>query len=314
MTQTPLIQWYPGHMYKAGKEIRKIMPKVDIVIEIVDARIPFSSQNPFLKQLRDGKPSIKILNKTDLADPEITQQWQIWFEKEKGVKTLAVSNTLPAKIKTLSSLCHKLLPDKIDGVKEIHALVMGIPNVGKSTIINILADKIIAKTGNEPAVTKRQQRIKLDGLVLLDTPGMLWPNIENKNSGYRLACTGAVKDTAMDSTDVAFFAAEYLLQKYPERLQNRYQLEELPEGEYELLSAIGKKRGCLRAGGDVELDKVSRLFLTEIRAGVLGQISLETPVMVEKELVELEIILAEKAEKKAARKEASGKKKNKYQR
>jgi ribosome biogenesis GTPase A len=283
-------------MYKAGKEIRKALPSIDLVIEILDARIPFSSENPMLKQIRGNKPCIKILNKSDLADPEITLQWQNWLDKEQGVKTLSVDKAHSEKVKQISNLCLKLVPHKKNNAKGIRAMIMGIPNVGKSTLINALAGRTIARTGNEPAITKAQQRIEIDGnLVLFDTPGMLWPKVENKNSGYRLAVTGAIRDTAIEHSDIAFFAAEYLLENYPENLRARYNLESLPESELELLETIGKKRGCLRAGGDVELDKVSKLFLNDIRQGELGEISYETPSTIKTEMEELALILEEKA-------------------
>jgi ribosome biogenesis GTPase A len=163
---------------------------------------------------------------------------------------------------------------------------------------------MIAKTGNEPAITKMQQRIAIgNGIVLLDTPGVLWPNVENKNSGYRLATTGAIKDTAIDHEQIASFAAEYLLNNYPDCLKARFQLELLPKTEHELLEAIGKSRGCLRSGGRVEMDKVSKILLAEFRAGIIGRISLETPAMMEQELVELAVIREEKEAKKKARKQ-----------
>ena len=239
-----LIQWYPGHMHKASKEIKQTLHQVDIVIEILDARIPFSSQNPMLSTLRGEKPCIKILSKSDLADPEITRQWQSYLEQEQGVKTLAVTIEHPEKMRQLPDLCHKILPDKATSSRLINTLIMGIPNVGKSTLINVLAGRMIAKTGNEPAITKMQQRIAIgNGIVLLDTPGVLWPNVENKNSGYRLATTGAIKDTAIDHEQIASFAADYLLNHYPECLAARFKLEPLPKTEHELLEAIGKSRG-----------------------------------------------------------------------
>lgn len=297
------IQWYPGHMYKASKEIKAALPKVDLIIEVLDARIPYSSQNPVISTLRGTKPCIKLLNKHDLADPDITQIWQTYFETEENVKTLAVTTEAPEKLKQLPELCRKLIPGKTSATKTIHAMIMGIPNVGKSTIINILAGKSIAKTGNEPAVTKAQQRIKLgNGIVLSDTPGVLWPNIENKNVGYRLAVTGAIKDTAMDYTDVAFFAVQYLMKHYPDFLLNRYELQQLPETELEVLELIGTKRGCLRSGGQVELNKVSKLFLTELRAGTLGRISLETPEMIS---IETAMLDKEQLKKKKRKKNRS---------
>ncbi|MFZ2311824.1 MAG: ribosome biogenesis GTPase YlqF [Methylobacter sp.] len=299
-----LIQWYPGHMHKASKEVKEILPQVDLIIEILDARIPFSSQNPMLAALRGDKPCIKVLSKSDLADPEITQQWQTYLEQEQGVKTLALTTEQPEKMRQLPELCHRMLPTKTSSDKPIHTLIMGIPNVGKSTLINILAGRMIAKTGNEPAITKTQQRIDIgNGIILLDTPGMLWPNVENKNSGYRLATTGAIKDTAINHDHIAFFAAEYLLHHYPDLLKARFQLELIPQGEQELMEAIGKKRGCLRSGGHIEMDKVSKILLSELRAGTIGRISLETPAMMEKELAELVIIREQKEAKKKARKQ-----------
>jgi len=293
------IQWYPGHMYKANKEIKAALPKVDLVIEVLDARIPYSSQNPLLASLRGEKPCIKLLNKFDLADPEITRDWKNHFETEANVKTLAVSIETPEKLKQLPELCRKLIPGKTSDAKIIHAMIMGIPNVGKSTLINILAGKSIAKTGNEPAVTKSQQRIKLgNNIVLSDTPGVLWPNIHNKNVGYRLATTGAIKETAMDYSDVAFFTVDYLKDHYPENLINRYELDDLPDTELEILEIIGAKRGCLRSGGQVELNKVSKLLLTELRAGTLGRISLETPEIILHEVCKLEKEQEKKNEKK----------------
>ncbi|MFU8788580.1 MAG: ribosome biogenesis GTPase YlqF [Methylobacter sp.] len=299
-----LIQWYPGHMHKASKEVKDILPQIDLIIEILDARIPFSSQNPMLAALRGDKPCIKVLSKSDLADPEITQHWQSYLEQEQGVKTLALSMEQPEKMRQLTDLCHRMLPNKIGSDKPIHTLIMGIPNVGKSTLINMLAGRMIAKTGNEPAITKTQQRIDIgNGIILLDTPGMLWPNVDNKNSGYRLATTGAIKDTAISHDSIAFFAAEYLLRYYPDLLLARFQLDLIPASEQELMDIIGRKRGCLRSGGRIEMDKVSKILLAELRAGTIGRISLETPDMMEQELAELVIIRAEKEAKKKARKE-----------
>jgi len=297
------IQWYPGHMHKASKQIRESLPAVDVIIEVLDARIPFSSTNPMLSTLRGNKPCIKVLNKSDLADPEVTQRWQHYLEREQGVNALAVSCQQPATLKQLPQLCRQLFPAKAKSVKGIHAMIVGIPNVGKSTLINILANRTIAKTGNEPAITKAQQRINLgDGIILSDTPGVLWPNIENRNSGYRLATTGAIKETAMQNDDVAHFAAEYLLSVYPDNLQQRYRLEQIPGTEQELLELIGRKRGCLRGGGKVDMEKASKLLLTELRAGNLGRITLETPRMMEQEQEATRHIQAEKAAKRAARK------------
>lgn len=297
------IQWYPGHMHKASKQIRETLPNVDVIIEVLDARIPFSSTNPMLATLRGDKPCIKVLNKGDLADPVTTELWQHHLEREQRVKSLAISCQQPATTKQLPQLCRQLFPVKAKSIKGIHAMIVGIPNVGKSTLINLLANRTIAKTGNEPAITKAQQRINLgDGLVLSDTPGVLWPNIENRNSGYRLAATGAIRETAMQNEDVAHFAAEYLLSAYPDRLRERYRLEQVPDSEQELLERIGRRRGCLRGGGRVDMEKAGKLLLTELRAGDLGRISLETPQMMEQEQEETRRIQAEKAARRAARK------------
>lgn len=301
------IQWYPGHMHKAGKEIKEILPKIDIVIEVLDARIPFSSANPLLASLRGDKPCLKILNKSDLADPALTAVWQAQLEQEHGVKTLALTSREPEKMRKIADLCRAMLPALAQRERIVHALIMGIPNVGKSTLINILAGRTVAKTGNEPAVTKTQQRIAIgNNVVLLDTPGMLWPNIENKNSGYRLAATGAIKDTALHHEDIAAFVAGYLGQHYPACLTQRFNLTEIPDAADTVLEAIGKKRGCLRAGGRVELDKAAKIVLAELRAGSLGRITLETPAMMRQELAELEIIRAQKAEKQRLRKQYRG--------
>ena len=298
------IQWYPGHMHKANKEIKEVIPKIDLIIEVLDARIPFSSQNPLLASLRGKKPCIRVLSKSDLADPKATLIWQNHLEQEQGVKTLAVTTQQPDKIKQITQLCHKMIPEKGSNDKTIKTMIMGIPNVGKSTIINILADRIIAITGNEPAVTKRQQRIRLDNnIILSDTPGVLWPNVENKNSGYRLAATGAIKDTAIDYSDIAFFTAEYLLENYSDELKKRFQLESIPANESDLMEAIGRKRGCLRAGKQVDIEKTSKILIAEFRAGSIGGITLETPEMIEKEMQELAIIQEHKAAKKANRKQ-----------
>jgi ribosome biogenesis GTPase A len=298
-------------MHKASKELQQILPSVDLIIEVLDARIPFSSQNPMLATLRGDKPCIKILNKDDLADEERTQEWQEYLDQQEGIKTLAVNMSHPERIHKLTALCHKMVRGKEDCDTPLNAVIMGIPNVGKSTLINILAGRAIAKTGNEPAVTKGQQRIALraHNILLFDTPGMLWGNIENMNSGYRLAVTGAIKDTAIEIDDVGFFAAEYLIKAYPERIKERYQLINMPTTELELLEALGRKRGCLRSGGMVDLVKISKILITELRAGILGRVTMETPWMMEKEIRETAIIVAEKEKKKANKKVRRKKKK-----
>lgn len=298
------IQWYPGHMFKAGKEIKKVLPQVDLIIEVLDARIPFSSANPMLTTLRGDKPTIKVLNKADLADPQMTEEWRHFLEQQQGVKTLALSAHDSHRSRQIISLSSALLPYKAASVQKIHAMIMGIPNVGKSTLINTLAGRPIAKTGNEPAVTKMQQRIKLDdSMVLHDTPGVLWPNLENQGSAYRLAITGAIKETAFENEDIALYAIEYLMQHYPEPLMTRFKLDALAETPTQILEAMAVKRGCLRSGGRVDGERISKILLTELRAGTLGGMTLENPRMMQQELIAVEQLRIEKAAKKAARKQ-----------
>ncbi len=296
-----MIQWYPGHMHKAKKEFQKILPQADLVIEVLDARIPFSSQNPLLAQLRKDKPCIKLLNKSDLADKAVVSKWQAQLERDSSVKTL-VCHHGDVLTRKLPVLCRSMIPQRDNRSSMIYALIAGIPNVGKSTLINKLAGRNVAKTGNEAALTRMQQRIEINtDMMLIDTPGMLWPKIENENSGYRLAATGAIRDTAINLQEVASFVAEFLLAHYPGVTRQRYALQILPDSDIALLEAIAKKRGCIVSGGKVDYEKVSRVLISELRNGDLGGICLETPEMVDRELAELEIINADKAAKKATR-------------
>jgi ribosome biogenesis GTPase A len=294
-------------MHKAQKEIKEILPQIDVVIEVCDARLPLSSENPMITEIRGDLPLIKILNKSDLADPKKTAVWLEYLESQKNVKAIALTTDNPSVAKTLPSLIRKLAPSKNETGKQINVVIMGIPNVGKSTLLNTLVGKAKAKVGNEPAVTKGQQRIRLDeGLYLYDTPGMLWPKIINENSGYRLAITSAVKDTAFDHEDIACFAGEYLLAEYPERLQERYQLKTIPETEIELLEEIGRRRGCVKSGGRIDFHKASAILINEIRDSTLGGITFETPDMVEKETLHFQEVEAKKVAAREAKKEARG--------
>lgn len=278
---TMAVQWYPGHMHKARKEIKKVMPQVDIVVEVMDARIPYSSENPVVKDLREQRPCIKILNKADLADPITTQNWIKHLEQEEGVTALALVAEQKGQAKQILSMCKKLLPHRNLDTRPARLMIVGIPNVGKSTLINALAQRAIAKVGNEPAVTKTQQRIRLEsGIVLSDTPGILWPRMEDQNSGYRLAITGAIKNTAMSFEDVALYAAAFLLEHYPKIVTERYKLKSTPENDDELLEEIGRKRGGLRSGGRIDLHKASEVLINDIRTGALGRLSWETPEMI----------------------------------
>ena len=296
------IQWFPGHMHKAQLQIKTAMPKVDLVIELLDARIPFSSENPLLTTLRGQKPCLKVLTKSDLADPARTSEWQSYLEREQGVRARPVSTTQAGRIARLADVCHKMLPHRRGQARPIRTMIVGIPNVGKSTLLNILAGRKIAKTGNEPAITKQQQMIRIgNGIEVVDTPGVLWPNVENENSGYRLAATGAIKDTAMDYTDVAYFVAGYLLRDYSNALRSQYSLDTIPADQVSLLETIGTKRGCLKKGGVVDYDRTSRIFLNDLRSGALGPITLETPELVEQETAAQQARKAEKTERERKR-------------
>ena len=300
------IQWFPGHMNKARNEIKEIMPDMDVVIEVIDARVPYSSENPMVAALRGQKRVIKILNKADLADPVQNMAWLDHFNAQDQVTALAFDDNKNAEVKKLVKVIKQLIPGKVGTGRQIKALIMGIPNVGKSTLINALAGRSIARTGDEPAVTKSQQLIKIDDdIMLYDTPGMLWPKIENPNSGFRLAATGGIKDTAFDFADVASYTAEYLIHAYPDLLKERYKLDDIPQTDWEFFEAAGRKRGFLKKGGIVDTYRMSEILVNELRSGQLGRISLETPDMREAELKyvdELRAAAAAKAEAKVEEK------------
>ncbi|HNE92164.1 MAG TPA: ribosome biogenesis GTPase YlqF [Agitococcus sp.] len=305
------INWFPGHMNKAIREIKEILPKVDLVIEVLDARLPYSSSNPVIAQFCSDKPSLKLLTKSDLADPVITEQWLAYFRQQSQTQALAITTEKPEQIRGLIGDIKQMLAGKEDKLGNLTALITGIPNVGKSTLINTLAGKQIAKAANEPAVTQGQQRIDLrNGLILIDSPGILWPKIENPKSGYRLALAGSIKNTAMNHEDVACFGAEFFLKQYPEFMKKRFKLEDLPSHEVEFLEIIGKQRGCLGSGGYVDFHKIATILLLEFRSAILGRISLETPEVAIAEQQEVERILAEKA----AQKELEGQQKKKRKR
>jgi ribosome biogenesis GTPase A len=289
-------------MHKAGKELRKILPQVDLVIEVLDARLPGSSENPLLTELRGDKPCLMLLNKSDLADPEILQSWIDALRERDGIETLACSSEDYA-VERVPALCREMIARRDNRSAMVYALIAGIPNVGKSTLINRLAKRKIARTGNEAAVTRMQQRIEISPeLTLIDTPGMLWPRIDNEASGYRLAASGAIRETALDLQAVADFTAEFLLEAYPERVLRRYDIDAPPATGIELLEAIARRRGCLVGGGQVDLEKVSRLLIGELRAGELGAICMETPSGFAEESRRAAGIRAEKEAAAAARK------------
>jgi len=248
------------------------------------------------------KPVIKILNKADLADPEMTAAWIDHLEQQSQVKAIACDDNKASDVQKIIQLCKNLVPNKVGTGRQIKVLIMGIPNVGKSTLINTLAGRSIAKTGDEPAVTKSQQLIKIDNdIMLYDTPGMLWPKIENPNSGFRLAATGGIKDTAFDFSDVAGYTAEYLIKAYPELLKLRYKIDELPQTDWEFFEVAGRNRGFLKKGGVVDTYRMSEILINELRSGQLGRITLETPAMREEEDKLVEALRAQAEEKRLAR-------------
>ena len=277
------IHWYPGHMHKATKEMAKVLPSVDAVIEILDARIPFSSSNPVISSMSTNKPVIKLMAKSDLADNKVTDMWRMRFEEDQKTKTLAVDLKSEHVCEQVLKLCNKLAPKK-EGSSSL-IMVVGIPNVGKSTLINNLAGRHVAKTGDEPAITKGQQRINLrNGIMLLDTPGILWPKVKNLSSSFRLATVGAIKNTAMTYEEVALFALDYIIREYPLLLKTRFEQADLQASELELLEIIGLQRGCLGSGGRIDLERAATIFINELRAGILGKVSYETPDMIDAEL------------------------------
>lgn len=272
-----MLGWFPGHMNKARRQISEALPEIDVVIEVLDARLPYSSANPMLGDLIRHKPSLKLLSRADLADPDKTREWIEHFDALPDVRAMAVVTTDTRALKPLYRLCHELA-GHIREDRDVRVMVMGIPNVGKSTLINTLAGKKIAKTGNEPAVTKRQQKIRIgQRIALTDTPGVLWPRIEDQNSAYRLAASGAIRDTALEYVDVASVAALSLAERYPEALRSRYKLESLGDTGESIVREIATRRGGLRAGGEVDLHRGAEVLLMDLRGGKLGRITLETP-------------------------------------
>lgn len=271
-------------MAKARREVTEKLKQIDVVFELIDARVPLSSRNPLIDELVSHKPRLILLNKADLADPIITEQWSRYF-LGKGYKVLAIDSQTGKGTEKIPTLAKELAVDLLEKRKEkgmkpraIRALILGIPNVGKSTLINRLAKKRITKTGDRPGITKQQQWIKVgDQLELLDTPGILWPKFEDQVVGLRLAATGAIKDEILDFQDVAVFLLKFLNEAYPKPLMERYKLTELPDDIVELFDAIGKSRGLLMSGGLIDYDKTAELILREFRSCKIGKITLEKP-------------------------------------
>lgn len=278
------IQWFPGHMTKARREVEERLKHIDLVLELLDARIPNASRNPMIDQIVGRKPRLILLNKEDLADPKVTETWLSYFQK-KGNEAIAIDSVsgkglteIPKRAEILTAEVQRKREEKGMRRRAVRAIVLGIPNVGKSSLINRLARRSVAKTGDRPGVTKAQQWIKTGGnLELLDTPGILWPKFEDERVGFLLAMTGAIKEEILDRPEVAYFALNILKEGYKDRLIERYQLEELPQEVPMILQKIGEKRRILRRGGEVDIERTADLLLRELRDGKLGRITFETP-------------------------------------
>ncbi|HJV86556.1 MAG TPA: ribosome biogenesis GTPase YlqF [Noviherbaspirillum sp.] len=274
------IQWFPGHMNAARKKAAESMEKTDLVIEVLDARLPQASCNPMIEQLRKQRqrPCLKILNKADLADPVATKAWLAHYNAQKDVHAVALSCKKPADVAKVPGLALKLAPHRGTALKPLRMMIMGIPNVGKSTLMNALLKKRVAAVGDEPAVTKTQQRLYLgNNMVLIDTPGMLWPKIEHPTDGLMLAASHAVGVNALIEEEVATFLAEQLLARYAPLLATRYGFKTEDMDGTGVLEGIAKRRAFRVKGGEYDLEKAAHTLLQDYRTGALGRISLETP-------------------------------------
>jgi len=307
------IQWFPGHMHLTKKAITERVKDIDVVIEVLDARLPGSSANPLLAELTGHKPTLKVLNKQDVADPARTALWVDWYNAQSETRAVPLDASDPAPARKLIDACHLLAPQRGGMAKPMRVLICGVPNVGKSTLINTLSNKRQAKTGDEAGITKIEQRITLaDDFYLWDTPGMLWPRIIVPESGYHLAASGAVGRNAYDEELVALELLRRLQAHYAPLLEARYRLA-LPEGaiagmaDDALLEAIGRKRGAMMGGGRVNLQKAAEIVLTDFRSATLGRITLETPEEFAAWLAAGQAEDAKRQAKKDARAKARGK-------
>ena len=293
------IQWFPGHMASARKKAAEAMAAIDVVIEVTDARLPEASSNPMIGELRRfrNRPCLKLLNKSDLADPAATQAWMDFYNRQPGVKAVAISAKNPSEAARIPALCRQLAPHRDDGTKPLRMMIMGIPNVGKSTLMNALLKRKVAKVGDEPAVTKHQQTLDLGpGMTLTDTPGMMWPKIEYDPDGYMLAASHAIGRNAVIDEEVATFLGGILLERYPALLAARYRVDPATLDAPGLVEAIGRRRGCLVKGGGLDLEKASLILLQDYRDGALGRISLETPASRVRMIAEVDAARASAAE------------------
>ena len=297
------IQWFPGHMNSTKKAIVERLPDIDVVIELLDARLPGSSSNPLLADLTAGKPALKVLNKQDLADPELTTAWLAHFNALPGTRALALDASVAAPARALIAACRALAPLRGGMVKPLRVLICGIPNVGKSTLINTLVGQRATLTGDEPGITKLEQKIVLaPDFYLFDTPGMLWPRITVERSGYHLAASGGIGRNAYDEEEVALALLANVRVRHADRLMARYKLSD-PESltDDELLAELGRKRGGLMAGGRVNLQKAAEIAINDFRTGAWGRITLESPDEFMQWWAQGEAIEAERREKREKR-------------
>ncbi len=288
------IQWFPGHMAKARREVTEKLKLVDIIFELIDARLPLSSRNPMIDEVINQKPRLLILNKSDMADEQETRKWVDYFA-QRGHKAVAINSLEGKGLQLVTKAAQEILKEKFERMKArgmkpraIRAMIVGIPNVGKSTLINRLAKKNIAKTGNTPGVTKAQQWIKVGKeLELLDTPGILWPKFEDQEVGYKLALTGAIKDTITNMEDLAVYGLRFLSIHYPKRMEERYGFEFLHEDLVETFDHIGNLRRVFGQGGEIDYDQVAQLIVRDIRGLQLGKLTFDfVDVQLEKEATE----------------------------
>lgn len=278
------IQWFPGHMAKARRQVETRLKQIDVVMELLDARLPLSSRNPMMNEILSGKPRLVLLNKVDLADERGNREWMEHFNSQ-GVQAVLIDARSGKGVKQLPRLAAELMRDKWQALqqkgvqkKTVRCMIVGIPNVGKSSLINRLAGRSATKTGDRPGVTKAEQWIKVGKVMqLLDTPGILWPKFDDPVIGQRLAASGAIKEDILPVEEVALFAVNYLAGRYPESLRERYRLDELSGDGVHMLEQIGQKRGCITSGGVADLEKASDVLLQDLRSGKLGRVSLEFP-------------------------------------
>ena len=274
------IQWYPGHMTSARKKAAETMASIDVVIEVLDARLPEASTNPMVRELRlhRQRPCLKVLNKSDLADPVATKAWIDYYSQQDGVKAVAISSKNHGEVARIPALCQRLAPHRNDNIKQLRMMIMGIPNVGKSTLMNALVRRKIAKVGDEPAVTKSQQIHQISVRhSIVDTPGLMWPKIEHPSDGLMLAASHAVGRNAIIDEEVAVFLAGLLLDRYPELLSARYGFSVEGIDAVAVVEGVARRRALLMRGGEPDFEKASLVLLQDYRDGKLGRISLETP-------------------------------------